>query len=228
MSELVLKEKNQPSVNVNRFDGIVSIQKLQLSIKETLATNDELYFIDEIEKIVYKIGNNIFDKIKQNLDQKNEFYNQWIDKINFNTKYLNYEFNKEFDKEFIKENFNFKTDISDDIQKIKANLNKLRSSLLPVAIITDAKINAVIPVICKLIINTTFYGKKDNDTIFKNAKALVEDIEEFSYYAIQRGVKEYCRNNKDYPALKDLVDVIQPKHNKGLMLFANIQFLLSL
>lgn len=221
--ELALKEKNQLSVNVNSFDGIVSIQKLQLSIKETLATNDELYFIDEIEKIVCEIGNKVFNNIKENLDQGNEFYNQLIDRINFKIKYLNYEFDKEFDKESFKD-----IDISNDIKKIKANLNKLRSSLLPIAIITDAKLNAVIPVICKLIINTTFYGKKDNDTIFKNAKALVEDIEEFSYYAIQRGIKEYCRNNKDYPALKDLVDVIQPKHNKGLMLFANIQFLLSL
>lgn len=223
MTKLVLKEKNQLSVNVNSFDGIVSMQKLQLAIKETLATNDELYFIDEIEKIVYEIGGLILNSIKENLDTNSEYYSQWLDKINYKIKYQQYEFSREFNKESFKD-----IDISNDIKKIKANLNKLRSSLLPVAIITDAKLNAVIPIICKLIINTTFYGKKDNDTIFKNAKALVEDIEEFSYYAIQRGVKEYCRNNKDYPALKDLVDVIQPKHNKGLMLFANIQFLLSL
>ena len=223
MTKLVLKEKNQLSVNVNSFDGIVSMQKLQLAIKETLATNDELYFIDEIEKIVYEIGGLILNSIKENLDTNSEYYSQWLDKINYKIKYQQYEFSREFNKESFKD-----IDISNDIKKIKANLNKLRSSLLPVAIITDAKLNAVIPIICKLIINTIFYGKKDNDTIFKNAKALVEDIEEFSYYAIQRGVKEYCRNNKDYPALKDLVDVIQPKHNKGLMLFANIQFLLSL
>ena len=221
--ELVLKEKNQLSVNVNSFDGIVSIQQLQLSIKETLATNDELYFIEEIEKIVYEIGGKVLNSIKENLDTNSEYYNQWVARINYKTTYQNYEFSTEFDKECFQD-----LDISNDIKKIKANLNKLRSSLLPIAIITDAKLNAVIPIICKLIINTIFYGKKDNDTIFKNAKALVEDIEEFSYYAIQRGVKEYCRNNKDYPALKDLVDVIQPKHNKGLMLFANIQFLLSL
>ena len=223
MTKLVLKEKNQLSVNVNSFDGIVSMQKLQLAIKETLATNDELYFIDEIEKIVYEIGGLILNSIKENLDTNSEYYSQWLDKINYKIKYQQYEFSREFNKESFKD-----IDISNDIKKIKANLNKLRSSLLPVAIITDAKLNAVIPIICKLIINTIFYGKKDNDTIFKNAKALVEDIEEFSYYAIQRGVKEYCRNNKDYPALKDLVDIIQPKHNKGLMLFANIQFLLSL
>jgi len=41
-------------------------------------------------------------------------------------------------------------------------------------------------------------------------------------------MKKHLVINEDYPALKDLVDVIQPKHNKGLMLFANIQFLLSL
>lgn len=221
--ELVLKEKNQLATNVNSFDGIVNMQELQLTIKEKLATNDELYFINEIEKIVYDIGNNVFNRIKENLDKESEFYNQWLDRINFKIKYPEYEFNKEFDKESFKN-----IDINEDIKKIRANLNKLKSSLLPIAIITDAKINAVIPIICKLMINTTFYGKKDNDTIFKNAKALVDDIEEFSYYAIHRGVKEYCRNNKDYPALKDLVDVMQPKHNKGLMLFANIQFLLSL
>ena len=173
--------------------------------------------------MLFRSGGLILNSIKENLDTNSEYYSQWLDKINYKIKYQQYEFSREFNKESFKD-----IDISNDIKKIKANLNKLRSSLLPIAIITDAKLNAVIPIICKLIINTIFYGKKDNDTIFKNAKALVEDIEEFSYYAIQRGVKEYCRNNKDYPALKDLVDIIQPKHNKGLMLFANIQFLLSL
>lgn len=360
-NELVLKEKNQLSVNVNSFDGIVSVQKLQLTIRESLAVNDELYFVDEIEKIIREIGNTVVEnnyttlmkkyellkkkkeehqtfidnfnqkyyekkeeikqrrKEKQNLlseEQKNkrreyierynkgeitqdqlkdlmlkntELYNEKrnaiknfkdIEGINLKTDVSSYHLEelvykkltsdfftdaqwkekeiKEHELEIIKKKIsslnqfisklssvNFSSymsefaslfskesfegvDIIENVKKIKSNLNKLKTVLLPIALIQGASDNMALKVIGRLMINTTFYGKKDDDTIRKNAGALKADLEEFSFYSIQKGIKEYCKNNKDYPALKDLVDVIQPKHNKGLVLFANIQFLLNL
>ena len=360
-NELILKEKNQPSVNIDSFNGIVSVEKLQTIIQQGLCENDELYFVDEIEKIVCEIGDTavknhyqILTKKYQTLKKKEKEHQDFID--NFNEKYYkkkeeikqtrkemiivlckeqkskseeliekcrkeeitqeqlknlmlsNEEFYNEkinqiknfkdidgidlktetitnqlevlvynkltsdfftnaeweerktkehelevFKKEillinefiaklsyvdfssnisefanlFTKESFE-KIDIATNVKKIKSNLNKLKIVLLPVALTQEISNDMVLKVIGKLIINTKFYGKKDDNIIAKNTSSLKEDLEEFSFYAIKRGIKEYCKKNKDYPASKELIDAIQPKHDKGLILFANIQFLLSL
>jgi len=225
MNSELLKEKNQLSSDINIFDGIISVQQLQMTIKQSLATNDELYFVDEIEKIVNKIGKYIFSELKNYIDQSIKGYDQYINHFDYLIRFNKYNFNKYCDTDyyFLKNAF-----IVENVGIIKKHLNKLKIVLLPIGIIQNASENMALKVISRLMINTNFYGKKDDNTILKNASALKLELQEFSYYSIQKGIKEYCRNNKDYPALKDLIDIIEPKNQKGLLLFANIQFLLSL
>jgi len=220
MNSKFLTEKD-----INNFDGIVSVQHLQTAIKESLATNDELHFVDEIEKIINITGKYIFSELKNYIDHNIEGYNHYMSYFDHLIKFNKYNFAKYCDKNyiFLKNSF-----ISENILIIKKHLNKLKTVLLPIGIVQDISENMALKVISRLMINTNFYGKKDNDTILKNASALKLELREFSYYAVQKGIKEYCRNNKDYPALKDLIDIIEPKNRKGLLLFANIQFLLSL
>lgn len=231
-SEIILKQNNQTLTNLNVFDKLVNVKELKNVIQQNLSKNDELYFIDEINDIIYNIGekalNTIKDKINATEGLKREYIAQYTDNINFLIKFRNYEFAEcSINAQTFYDIFQ-NIDITQEIKIIQNAIEKLRFVLLPVGLIGDTSEQMAFKVIARLIVNTNFYGKKDDEMITKNAKAISADLQEYSFYAIKRGVAQYCKNHKDYPALKDLIDAIEPFQEKGLKLFANVQFLLNL
>jgi hypothetical protein len=80
-----------------------------------------------------------------------------------------------------------------------------------------------------MIAKKTQYGKEDDKSIMEKVKLWEEDINIYSYYAIQKGFRNYYKANDDFPrSVALLTRYIKVRHDEGIVILCNINFINSI